>query len=79
MLVQAIETIHSDLQKILTFIMDRVHFFTSVMENCYRLTKTHTDNPYHLYAKLPEGIEQQDLEYYKDLLVLYRQYEIYVK
>lgn len=79
MLVQAIETIQADLQKVLAFVMERVNFLTSALENCYKVRKTHTDNPYHLYPRIPEGAKKEDVEYYKDLLVLYRQYEIYVK
>lgn len=79
MLVNAIETIQADLQKVLVFVMDRVNFLTSAMEYCYKLIKTDTDNPYHLYLRIPEGVKKEDIEYYKDMLVLYRQYEIYVK
>lgn len=67
-----------DLEKLLVFVMERVNILTSVVDKCCVLR----ENVYGYYVAIeipPDTIEEADLHYYKDLLLLYRQYEIYIR
>lgn len=57
--------------------MDRANIFTTAVDNCYKIKEN--DSGYFIQCELPEGVNYGELEYYKDLLVLYRQYEVYAR
>lgn len=77
MLTQALAIIDKDLPKILVFIMDRVNVLTTAVDNCFKINKN--DSGYYITHELPEGVSEGALEFYKDVLVVYRQYEVYIR
>lgn len=74
----AVEAISADLEKLLVFVMERVNILTSAVDKCYVLREN--EYGYYVAMEIPaDTIEEADLEYYKDLLLLYRQYELYIR
>lgn len=77
LLNQAIDATNHDIQRSLVLIMDNVNMFTTAIDNCYKITE---DNQgYNLTLELPEGVYEEDLQLIKDLLIVYRQYELFVR
>lgn len=74
----AIETITTDLQKLLVFVMEKVNTLTTAIDKCYVIKAN--EYGYYMAVEIPsESLEGIDLEYYKDMLLMYRQYEIYIR
>lgn len=74
----ATEAINGDLQKVLLFVMERVNMMTTVVDKCYVIKEN--EYGYYVTSEIPpESFGEADLEYYKDLLLLYRQYELYIR
>lgn len=74
----ALGTITGDLQKLLLFVMERVNLLTTAVDKCFTIRQ----NEYGYYVATeipPKTLEETDLEYYKDMLLLYRQYEIHLR
>lgn len=71
----AIEAISADLEKVLVFVMERVNILTTAIDKFYVIDEN--EYGYYIATELPsEGVDEVDLEYYQDLLLLYRQYEL---
>lgn len=78
MISWAIEAISADLQKLLSFVMEKVNLLTSVIDNCYRIKKN--EYGYYMATEMPiNSMDEVDLEYFKDILIIYRQYELYIR
>lgn len=74
----AVEAMSADLQNLLVFIMEKVNVLTTALDKCYVIK----ENEYGYYMTVevpPESLEEANLEYYKDLLLLYRQYELFIR
>lgn len=59
--------------------MDKVNRLTTLIDNCYRVSKTEDKEEWCLSLNLIQGLREDDLHYAKDLLVLYRQYELFIR
>lgn len=75
----AIEAISADLQKLLVFVMGKVNTLTNVVDKCYTIKMN--EYGYYMATEIPAdtNIDETDLEYFKDMLLLYRQYELYIR
>lgn len=75
--MQAIEAIKEDLQKILDITADKVNLLTAAVESCFKIKRNEVG--YYIEKEIPCGTNGEDLEYYKDMLLLFRQYEMYIR
>ncbi|KAL3269523.1 hypothetical protein HHI36_008589 [Cryptolaemus montrouzieri] len=79
MLRKALAAMLQELQKLLLNIMQRVNVLTTILDIHY-LPKRMKSNTYELYlVNPPAGVTVLDVERIKKLLVMYRQYEIFVR
>lgn len=76
-MLTALEVTNKELQQSLIVIMDYINTFTTAIDKCFSCDSK--SDGYYLACELPEGVEEEDLEYIKDMLVFHRQYEIYVR
>lgn len=74
----ATEAISSDLQKLMAFVMGKVNSLTSVIDKCYTIKMN--EYGYYMAIEIPvDTVDEVDLEFFKDMLLLYRQYELYIR
>lgn len=59
--------------------MDKVNRLTTLIDNCYRVLQKDDKGGWYLSLELIQGLQDNDLQYAKDLLVLYRQYELFIR
>lgn len=80
LLESAIAALSSDVHRVLVFIMQRVNTLTTAVENCYVMKETIYDlGRNHMHLELPEGLSKEQVDQAKELLVLFRQYELYIR
>lgn len=75
----AIDAVNADLQKLLAFVLEKVNLLTCAVDKCYTIKKNEYNEYYMLIEIPPDTLEEAELEYYKDMLLLYRQYELYIR
>ncbi|KAK4875070.1 hypothetical protein RN001_011492 [Aquatica leii] len=76
-LIQAIEVTKIDMEKTLTVIMDNVYVLTTALDRCYQIEMC--EESYTLTFNASIGIEEANVEPIKDVLILYRQYEVFIR
>ena len=77
LLCTAIEHTISDLQKSLLQTMDEINFMTTGLDNSFTLCES--DDEVCLKCCVLDKVLEYEVEYVKDLLVVSRQYEIYIR
>lgn len=83
LLAQNLSEFKLDLTQRLQSVMDKIDILTSAMDYCfiidstavYRLDAMHTE--YKQSCELPEGIEYEEIEFFKDMIIVYRQIEVF--
>ncbi|KAK9879906.1 hypothetical protein WA026_008407 [Henosepilachna vigintioctopunctata] len=79
MLRRAIEAMQQEIQKILLNVMQKVNVLTTILDIHFVPTEITKNNYEMVLINLPEGITLPDIERIKNLLVMFRQYEIFVR
>lgn len=77
---KASEVIKKGTEETLLTIMEKVNALTTLVDKCYVLRNTHFG--YQLQYVKPEEFTSNtefDIEYIKDLLIFYRQYELLIR
>ncbi|KAG5886209.1 hypothetical protein JTB14_012576 [Gonioctena quinquepunctata] len=78
LLERAISAVRDEVQITLLNVMEKVNLLTTVVDKCYVVNET-DDKNYTLVTNLAPYMENVHLEHIKDLLILFRQYEVYVR
>lgn len=75
---QAIEITSKDIQNNVSTIIDNVYMLTTAIDRCFE--ETMDEHGFlKLSMKLPDGIDPCYLDYIIELLITYRQYELYLR
>ncbi|XP_045472968.1 cilia- and flagella-associated protein 206-like isoform X2 [Harmonia axyridis] len=79
MLRKACTAMQQESQKLLLSIMQKVNILTTILDIHY-IPNQIKSNAYELnFVELPEGVTMSDVDRIKNLLIMYRQYEIFVR
>lgn len=79
LLEQSLQIICKESQNRLEGTLATIYMITTAIEECFKLEWKEALSNYVLYYELPEGVEYEDMEYAKDILVTFRQYEVYLR
>lgn len=77
-LSNAFAAIQTKLQNELLQVMEKVNVTTSAIENVYVL-ESNDETGYSFVLNLPEEVSEEFLRYIMEVLVLSRQYEVYIR
>lgn len=73
----SLEITKKELHESLVDIMTQINILTTAVDVCFVVGVK--SNGFYLACDLPPDVDVEDLEYTKDLLIFYRQYEIYIR
>lgn len=77
LLTRAIDLTNDELQEILTYVMANVNIITTALDTSF--TPANKGARTVLDLRIPQMVDISNVEYAKDLLVCYRQMEVYVR
>lgn len=75
---EALDATNLELQHTLIAIMDKVNLLTTALDYVY-LTEVDDRDRFIIAASLPIEVSLNDVEYVKDSLIVYRQYELFIR
>lgn len=75
---EALDATNLELQHTLLTIMDKVNLLTTALDYVY-LTELDERGQFIIVASVPKEISLSDIEYVKDSLIVYRQYELFIR
>lgn len=64
---------------ILKEVMNKVNSLTMIVDRCYTLQRREEDEDFILVYTLPNEMEEEDIEHIKELLVFFRQCELFIR
>ncbi|XP_044753995.1 cilia- and flagella-associated protein 206 [Coccinella septempunctata] len=79
MLRKALAAMQQELQKLLLTIMQKVNVLTTILDIHYVPVKIKSNSYEMHFVDMPEGVSMNDVERIKNLLIMYRQYEIFIR
>ncbi|KAB0798729.1 hypothetical protein PPYR_06609 [Photinus pyralis] len=77
MLTKALEVTLQDIEKTLESIMETVNLLTTAVDNNYEIEPS--AESYVLRRRLPDNVDEPQLNHVMNLLIIYRQYELFVR
>lgn len=78
LLEKAVSTIKGEAHATLKKVIDKVNTLTTIVDSCYTLVQGE-DEYFKMVCTLPNQIKKQDIEHVKDMLIFYRQCELYIR
>ncbi|KAF5288636.1 hypothetical protein FQA39_LY15331 [Lamprigera yunnana] len=76
-LTNALEATVDDINQTLALVMENIYSLTTALDQCYIIEET--EDGYSLLEELPPNVTNKDLDYVRDILIMYRQQELFVK